>query len=106
MPSAWHYLRLADCCGPGQRVSHEETGADALCMEDVHILTVHISIWNELSEDMSLPTARSHHHVLTQRDRQFCAALANVTGKDRETLQKYHLRRLLAFTVSLVNRFT
>lgn len=87
-------------------MNHEETGADALCMDDVHILTVHISIWNALSEDMSLPTARSHHHVLTQRDQQFCAAPANVTGKDRETLQKYHLQSLLAFMVSLVNRFT
>lgn len=87
-------------------MSHEETGADALSMEDFHILTVHISIWNEHSEDMSLPTAPVYHHVLTQRDQQFCTAPANVTGKDRETLQKYHSHRLLAFTISQVNRFT
>lgn len=87
-------------------MSHEETGADAPYMEHFHILSVHISIWNEHSEDVSLPTVLAYHHVLTQRDQQFCTAPANVTGKDRETLQKYHLRRLLAFTVSSVNRFT
>lgn len=88
----------------GERAA--ETGADAPSMEDFHVLTVHISFWNEHSEDMSLPTASTCHRVLTQRDQQFCTAPANVTGKERETLQKYHLHRLLAFAVSSVNHFT
>lgn len=106
VPNARRYLPLADCCSRGRRVSCKETGADAPSMEDFHILTVHISFWNKHSEDMSLPTASTCHRVLTQRDQQFCTAPANVTGKDRETLQKYHLHRLLAFTVSSVNHFT